>query len=627
MNAAAARLIARVLGIELSFTLASSALLALLTSHFLVLSGQVAFEGAETLALSVLAGGVFSLGRSFLRMRRYRFVLRSLALGSKAVEPAELFLLSDEPARVVFGWLATSILSIAGFSTILRPKIVDFSTSMNLALLGMVIVAAASLPLFVVVRSAFLRALELAPPEVMREVVEEAESHGIIGQRVPRRLVAAVTTPVVFLVFGCALIVSSHLRRADERSREETARVLARAALELRPGVVAGAGLEEAIAQGEALGFSAAVREQPDGYRVERGDDGIVTVVTPLDEGSAQVRFEGSVVGVLGASFVLVALFGTGIASGLGIALGQALGQDLRAATRDVRDLGTDAVLSGGTHVVRAARFRVVARLGLAIERLAARFRVFAKAQERAISARKATARMRGMFFASVSHDLKSPLNAILGFTELVRKSETLTSGQGESLSLIDRRGRELLALIETILDAARVDAGQLSLVVDACDARLMLAEAVAKGKDLGGDRGVEILAEVADNVPSLRVDRVRMPRALATFIGHAVRVSESAAVHVQVVPEGDGVRFDVEVPGQRVDAHKLEALLDPSPALGPSEHRGLALGLRLARSVVELHGGSVIVTPLTGRGAVFSLFLPATDAPDSRRGIPLSRP
>ena len=340
MNAGAARLLARVLGIEAAFTLIASALLALLTSHFLVLSGQVALEGAETLALSVLAGGALSLVRSFWRLRRYRFVLRTLALGSKAVEPAELFALSDEPARVVFGWLAMSTLSIIGFLTLFRPKIVDLSTGMNLALLGLVIVAAASLPLFVVVRSAFLRAIELAPAEVMREVVEEADLHGIIGQRVPRRLVAAVTTPVVFLVFGCALIVSSHLRRADERSREETARVLARAVLELRPGVVPGAGLEEAIAQGEALGFSATVRQQSDGYRVERGDDGIVTVVTPLDEGSAQVRFAGSVVGVLGASFVLVALFGTGIASALGIALGHALAEDLRAATRDVRELG-----------------------------------------------------------------------------------------------------------------------------------------------------------------------------------------------------------------------------------------------------------------------------------------------
>jgi signal transduction histidine kinase len=624
MNPGASRLISRAILVELVFTLAVSALLASLTSHFLVLSGQVALEGAETLAQAVLAAGALSLGRSFWRLRRYRFLLRSLSVGSKAVEARELFALSDEPSVVVFSWLLMSVLSIVLFHTVLRPKIIDFSTGINLALLGVVIVAATSLPMFVVVRSTFLRALELAPPEVMREVVEEANARGVIAQRVPRRLVAAVTTPVVFLVFGCALIVSSHLRRADEHSREETARVLARASLELRPGVVPGAGLEGAITQGKALGFSATVHRRPDGYRVERGDDGIVTVVTPLDEGSAEVRFKGSVVGLLSASFVLVALLGTGIASGLGIALGQALAQDLRVATQDVRELGTDAVLSGGTHVVRSARFRVVARLGLAIERLAARFRVFAKAQERAITARKATARMRGLFFASVSHDLKSPLNAILGFTELVRKSEELSPGQSESLSLIDRRGRELLALIETILDAARVDAGQLSLVVDQCDVRTLFAEAVAKGRDLGGDRGVEIFSDISPGVTCVRVDRVRMPRALATFIGHAVRVSESAAVHVQVVPDPEGVRFDVEVPGSRVDAHKLEALLDPSPALGPSEHRGLALGLRLARSVVELHGGSVAVTPLSRHGAVFSILLPTTDA-ESRLAPPIS--
>ncbi|HEX7451200.1 MAG TPA: hypothetical protein VF294_02905, partial [Polyangiaceae bacterium] len=231
MNAGAARLILRILSIEILFTISSSVLLALLTSHFLVLSGQVALEGAETLALSVLAGGAFSLARSFFRLRRYRFLLRALSLGSKAVEARDLFALSDEPFYVVFWWLASSILSITLFHTVLRPKIVDFSTGINLVLLGVVIVAAASLPMFVVVRSTFLRALELAPPEIMREVVEEADLHGVIAQRVPRRLVAAVTTPVVFLVFGCALIVSSHLRRADERSREETARVLARAAL------------------------------------------------------------------------------------------------------------------------------------------------------------------------------------------------------------------------------------------------------------------------------------------------------------------------------------------------------------------------------------------------------------
>ena len=96
-----------------------------------------------------------------------------------------------------------------------------------------------------------------------------------------------------------------------------------------------------------------------------------------------------------------------------------------------MRELGTEAVhRAAGAAWCRAARFRVVAELGMAIERLAGRFRVFARAQERAIEAREAAARMRGLFFASVSHDLKSPLNAILGFTELVRTHEPSPPGR-----------------------------------------------------------------------------------------------------------------------------------------------------------------------------------------------------
>jgi signal transduction histidine kinase len=217
---------------------------------------------------------------------------------------------------------------------------------------------------------------------------------------------------------------------------------------------------------------------------------------------------------------------------------------------------------------------------------------------------------MRGLFFASVSHDLKSPLNAILGLTELVRQ-EPLGAGQQESLEVIERRGRELLALIETILDAARVEAGQLSLVLDEIDLRELLAQSVAKGKDLGGDQQVEVIEEVAAPVPTLRVDRIRVGRALATFVGHALRTAERAPVRVRAGPTREGgVRIEVEVPSRRFAARQLEAMLDPS--LRPSgDHRGLALGLGLARAVVELNRGSVGVEE-TATGIAFRVMLPA---------------
>jgi signal transduction histidine kinase len=440
----------------------------------------------------------------------------------------------------------------------------------------------------------------------MRDVVEDAERRGLIVERVSRRMIAAVTTPVAFLSLGAALIVGAHLRRADERSREETARVLARAALEARPGPVAGAGLEAAIERGRELGFDARLRSDAQGYAVTRGEDGIVTVVTPLDDGSAEVRFLGTTEGVLGLSFLGLALMVTALSGWLGTMLGTALGRDLRAATRDVRDLGTEAVLSGGTRVVRAARFRMVARLGRAIEQLAGRFRIFAKAQERSIEARQAAARMRGLFFASVSHDLKSPLNAILGFTELVRRTE-LSHGQIESLDMIDQRGRELLALIETILDAARVEAGQLSLVLDAAEVPALLEEAGLKGIDLASSPEVIVMPSWDARLPLVRVDPVRIPRALATFIAHSLRSMTSGELRVHGSAVAGGVRIDIELPRPDPD---LETLLKPNPKRAETQHRGLALGLRLARSVVELHGGSVEIGDRGGVPAV-SVLLP----------------
>jgi signal transduction histidine kinase len=606
VNRAAARLIARVLGWQIAFTLGSIGLLAALAPHFLLLTGPVATEGIETLSLGIAAGGGLGVVRSGWRLRRLRFALRALAVGSSAVESHELLEMSDEPKQVLGGWWVPSLLCALVSTTVFRPKLLDFTTGVTLCLLGAVIVAAAALPLFGLLRSAFSQALELAPPDKMRDVVEDAERRGLIVERVSRRMIAAVTLPVAFLSLGSALIVGAHLRRADERGREETARVLARAALEERPGPVARAGLEAAIQRGRELGFDASVRDYRQGYAVTHGEDRVVTVVTPLDDGSAEVRFLGTTEGVLGLAFVGIALIMTALAGYLGTLLGTALGRDLRAATRDVRELGTEAVLSGGTRVVRAARFRMVARLGRAIEQLAARFRIFAKAQERSIEARQAAARMRGLFFASVSHDLKSPLNAILGFTELVRHTE-LSAGQLESLELIDRRGRELLALIETILDAARVEAGQLSLLLDAAEVPALLEEAAIKGRDLASSTETTVVPSWDSELPFVRVDPVRIPRALATFVAHALRRTTGGELHVHgsVVP--GGVRIDIELPRPDPD---LEALLKPNPRRAETQHRGLALGLRLARAVVELHGGTVEIGERGGVPAV-SVLLP----------------
>jgi signal transduction histidine kinase len=285
-------------------------------------------------------------------------------------------------------------------------------------------------------------------------------------------------------------------------------------------------------------------------------------------------------------------------------------------ATHGVRMLGTDAALEG-TRVMKPARFRAVADLGKAIELLASKFRLFAKAQEHSITAREGATRARGRFFASVSHDLKSPLNAILGFAEITRRDPVTNEAQKESLDTILQRGRELLVLIETILDAARVEAGQLHLDIQEERIEDLLEQALDKARDLSPNHDVTTRFDIPPQVPPLAVDPLRMSQALATFLGHARRTSErgSLRVLVQVEPKQENaslkrrkVTIHIEVPSARFSAHDLEGMLHPEEH--PGQHRGLSLALRLAKSVIELHGGKVAVTGRTVSEPAFAIHL-----------------
>jgi signal transduction histidine kinase len=614
MNEAAARLSSRVVRRVAVASLVATTLMVAIIPDLLLLEPSVAIAAADRELLLLSGAGLAAVGLVAARLGRHRYLLRALALGSRSVEPSEMEDLGREPGRLSRRWLIPHLMAFSALVTPVRPDEVDLPTGTSLATLGAIIAAAISLFLYVLVRALFLRAAELAPADVMRELIETAERNGNARWRIQRRLRTAVLTPVALVAVGAALIASAHVRRAEEVAREGTARAVARAALDLAPGVVSEAGRDDATALAASLGFAATYSDTTRPYRAERGERGLTVLTVPLDTGSTQVSFHGSNVPVMSTSAFVLALLTIALAAGLGGALGRSHTLDLQHATEGVRLLGTEAVIRGGRLPVRPPVFRDVAALEQSIEHLAARFGVFAQAQERAILAREAATRMRGLFFASVSHDLKSPLNAILGFAELVR-AETLTNGQLESLDVIDRRGRELLALIETILDAARVEAKQLALVVERTNPSELAAEAIAKARDLEGDPSAETVVEIGADVPELVVDRVRMARALSTMVAFAMRQGRASPVRLRAFTDGaGGALIEIAIPGVsgRSGERELSRLLNSAGRPGAGEHRGLALGLSLARSIVELHGGVLGAVVTTAGSPAFSVRLPA---------------
>jgi signal transduction histidine kinase len=597
-----------------TFSLGLATLLALAPSVLLLLNRELGISTAGYLFMLTLGSGGVAAARGFMDMRRLDFLLRALAEDSDIVDAKDVSALGRQAGRACMQWLIPHLLPLAVFATPMRPALMDTTTGVALMLLCSSIAVTAALALYATLRMSFLQVIELVPAKVMTEVVLSQESNRESRDRISRRLLYAVVTPTLFVALGSALIVNAHVRRADEGSREKLARMMARAVFEPKPATLEAVGLQDLYARARELGFPTQIIESEHAYEVRPVEGGFLEITTPLDSNevaSALVRFHGSTIDVLSTESALIALLAIVVAAALGLALGTALTRDLYHATQGVRLLGTRALFAKPSSEGRPPRFRIVRELQHAVEGVAHRFGIFAQAQQDAIAARAASTRMRGQFFASVSHDLKSPLNSILGFTELVRM-EALSEGQAESLKVIAERGQELLSLIETILDAARIEVGQLSLMFDEEPFSELYTAALDKAAALSGHGDMQIYEEIEPDLPALLVDRIRGARAIATFIAYSVRATGGGKMWVRAERHGlHHVRIDVDVPAQMHSASDLEQMLDPAGGLAKREHRGLALALQLANSVVKLHGGSVHVVDRRQKGAMFCITLP----------------
>jgi signal transduction histidine kinase len=591
---------------------------ALLAPLLIVLEWDIAASvftvGAVIASLAILTTGSITA----LRLRKHRAVIRTLTLGSHLIKPAEIQALASLPSSLTLSFfvassLVASLLLVPG----IRPEKLDAGRTFSLLVLTITILSAAAIPHYMVARAVTLHLIELCAPEPITALLDSAELYQIPPRRVVFRLLIAVAAPVALVGVGAVLIAHAHLRTRLEQSRRTTAILIARAALEPSSrGSSSEAGRADAIAAAAELGFLARIERpaQTAEPAFRREADGQLAVTVPLDDGQATVRFSADLDPRLTTGVAALAALGVLLAIAFGGIFGRWLSADLVLATQGVRLLGTESVMRGPARIARPARFAVVSGLGQAIEDLAERFRIFAAAQERALEARDAAQRMRGLLFASVSHDLKSPLNAVLGFAELVGQ-EPLTRAQRESLDLILKRGRELLALIETILDAARVEAGQLTLAPKPLDVATLVKEAVRKARELASDAGVEIAIEIAGDLPPVPVDAAYIARAVSTIIAHALRTAAadptSRIVRVRATlpaDHGEQICIDVEYGSRDVPPEELEALFARQVT---SRGRGLTLGLSLARSVVELHGGTIEVDSAPDRRAVCHTYLP----------------
>ncbi len=257
----------------------------------------------------------------------------------------------------------------------------------------------------------------------------------------------------------------------------------------------------------------------------------------------------------------------------------------------------------------------------------------------RARAEAEAANRAKSEFLSRMSHELRTPLNAILGFTQLLEIEEH-TGNQGESIQHISRAGRNLLDLINEVLDIARLDAGRVHFNIESVDVIELLRETISFSTVTGSKRGIKVqLADTAGEAPFISSDRERLRQVLLNLLSNAVKFNHDDGSITLAVSRISAAAWRISVTdtGFGIAQEKLGRLFVPFERLGTREggtEGGTGLGLALCQRLITGLGGRMGVSSTVGVGSTFWAELPAaenlhelpppaTDAPSHGDAVP----
>ena len=244
---------------------------------------------------------------------------------------------------------------------------------------------------------------------------------------------------------------------------------------------------------------------------------------------------------------------------------------------------------------------------------------------ERALERARAAEKARSMFFSIVSHDIRTPLNAILGYSELLQKDATSQAKRDEALKAISASGTTLLQLVNDVLDLAKMDAGKMTLKPEPVVMTRLTDEVLSLFWKTADAKGVKLVNHTGC-VPTLMIDGHRFRQILFNLVGNAVKFTSRGSVTVGASYEGDTLDVFVSDTGCGIASDMLMHILDPfvqvqDPSHAADRAGGTGLGLSICRRLAEAMGGELYVESELGKGAAFRVRIPGVRKAESGGG------
>ncbi len=238
----------------------------------------------------------------------------------------------------------------------------------------------------------------------------------------------------------------------------------------------------------------------------------------------------------------------------------------------------------------------------------------------------KAAGRAQAEFLAAMSHEICTPLNAIVGFSELLEASagESLAPPQRQYLADLRQASEHLLALVSDLLDLAQVDAGRMEVHREPLAVEPLVSGVLTVARALAEPRQVRLRAELEPGAEGVWGDERRVKQVLYNLLSNAIRYGPPGGeVVVEARREAEQVRISVRDQGPGIPAEYHERIFEEFVRLPTNEDSGggVGLGLPLSQRLVQAMGGTLSLESEPGRGSVFSFTLPLYQPSEAKKG------
>ncbi|NVN91013.1 MAG: response regulator [Desulfuromonadales bacterium] len=224
--------------------------------------------------------------------------------------------------------------------------------------------------------------------------------------------------------------------------------------------------------------------------------------------------------------------------------------------------------------------------------------------------------RLKSAFLSNMSHELRTPLNSVIALSGVLnrRLANAIPDEEYSYLGVIERNGRNLLALINDILDLSRIEAGKEEISLERFSIRNLVSEVVAMLEHQSNEKGIALLNGIDEGLPTILSDYTKCRHILQNLVANAVKFTAEGSVEIHAVQRGDQIRISVTDTGIGIAPNQIDYIFDEFRQADESttkNYGGTGLGLAIAKKYVTLLKGDITVTSSPGKGSTFTIILP----------------